>query len=465
MRETTRRRWLRRAALAAAATGFAGCLDRTGSGTETPESSPPAGRADARAPTDPPSPTDRPTATAGPSATPTPDGGTDSPTPDPVTESRTPAAATVWRTDVAGAVSTDPVAEGSWAYVGTEAGVVSRRVVEEGTADWTFEADEPVRDVVQADGLVLVVSGTTELAAGHALHALETASGRRRWSFRPTDWWLEVVAVGEETAFVATADDALGPDGQTLYAVSLADGGRRWAAEIGDPREGTLGDGTVVVSAFGRLYAVDRATGEPLWDRPVNDGVFTTLGAVDGTVVYAFEDPDADAFSVLVGVDAATGAERWRFDDFGVTATAVRDGTVYAGGGGVTAIDPADGSTLWASDDSGFLTDASVTADRVYAGGDALRAHARADGTVDWTWTPDPAQGGVLVAGVAGGSVFVDAYHDAEPRNQYKFLVDAADGDQRWAFEDGTEVTDLAVSASEGVAVAGGANGRLYGLA
>jgi hypothetical protein len=69
-----------------------------------------------------------------------------------------------------------------------------------------------IQDVAIAGDTLLVISGTDELGGDHVLHGLDAASGTERWTFSPTNWWLELVAVDadEGVAYVSTADDVLG---------------------------------------------------------------------------------------------------------------------------------------------------------------------------------------------------------------------------------------------------------------
>lgn len=463
MDDVSRRRFLRRS-LAAGVAVTAGCLGDGGPGeatspTNTPTETPPDG-------TETPASTGTPTPHSDtPGQTPTdetPGDGTESPTPR--EEPATPdSEAVVWYADVGSAVETTPVVGDGAVYAGTESGTVRRYAVADGSEDWVFEADAPIQDLALAGDAVLAVVGTTELAADQTLYAVDAASGEQLWTFSPGNWWLELLATRDGTVYVATADDVLGPTGETLFAVPVDSGGDpAWSAEIGDPREAVLADDGIFVSSTGRLYAFDRADGAKRWHVETPDPVYTTLAAADGTVVQGFQPEDADVYGLLAGFDPASGEERWRLDDWTVTSAGTRDGALYAGGANVAAVDPAEGTTRWQSEGSGFVTETGVGEARVYAGSERVRAIDRESGETGWTWSPDPAQGGVQAAGIADGRLYCDAYHDADPRNQYKFAVVTTAGDGVWTFEDDTQLTDLAVG--DGLAVAGGANGRLYAL-
>lgn len=451
MDEATRRQYLGLTGAVALA-GLAGCGGQEGEPTDAPTDTPTTTGAGGDT---------RTTATAGdttpPTATDRPVTGTDATTTD--TRGSTPV---VWRAPFESAIAVRPVVEDGRVYAGTESGVVGCHDVTSGGRRWSFDAGGPVAELAVADGTLLVVTGTSELESAQTLHAIDAATGTERWTATPSGWWLDVVGAADGTVYFGTEDDAIAPDGERFFAVSVADGREEWSAAVGDVGEGVVTDEAVFVTSAGRLYAYDRADGTTRWERPVTAPAFSTLAVSGATVVYASEGDGGDVSAGLVGVDAATGTERWRYEEWRVTSTAVADGVVYAGGAKVGAFDPADGSVLWVDDATGFLTDASVTTGRVYAGGDGARALDRESGDVEWSWTPEPTQGGVLAAGVTGDAVLFDSYRDGDPRNRYKFEVGAADGSQRWAFENGTELTDLAVGDS--VAVVGGADGVLYGL-
>jgi outer membrane protein assembly factor BamB len=445
MDDASRRQYLRRSLLVGAAM-LGGCLaEKTPTeGGATPTETDAGG---AREPT--------PT-TSGPVTT----TGHDTPTP---TDPATPSGEGLeWWVDRGAPVTATPAVADGTVYAGTEDGTVSAHASDTGETTWEHEADEQIQELTVGEGHVLAVSGTTELSAGQKLYALDAATGDERWTFSPTGWWLDLLAVHEGRVYVGTEDDVVGERNETLYAVELEAGEPAWEATTGDPREAVFDDETLYLSTTDRVDAFATDDGTERWHAATPDPTFTTLAVAGGTVVQGFEPEDADVFGLVAGFDADTGEELWRLDDWFVTSTAARDGDLYVGGERVVAVDPVDGTTEWTFEEGGFLTDASADDGRVYAGGDGVAALDRASGEGAWTFAPEPAQGGVRVAGRTDGTLYLDAYHDADPRNQYKFAVDAATGEQRWAFEDGTELTGLAVG--DGLAVAGGENGRVYGL-
>ena len=435
---STRRRFLRRSG-AALALGLAGCLGTDRPATEPPEAtgSPSSGTGTPASPTGSPSGT-----------------GTDTPP----SEEGGPVA---WRRDLGSAVTHPPATRGGTAFVGTEAGTVHAVATGDGRRRWSTDVGQPVQSrPLVADGAAFVVSGTTELGSNHEVYALETDTGEERWRFAPESWWLEPVGTHEGTLYVATADDAISAEGQTLYALATEGGEERWSAEVGDASGGLVTDEAVYVPSYGRLYAYDAGDGTRRWTRELADYTHRTIVATEDRVVYAAETDGSRG--ELVGLDAATGERAWSFGDWFVTSTTLAGGALYAGGEHVAAFDPATGERRWQTDGSGFLPHVPVNDGTLYAGGDGVRAIAVEDGTVRWEWTPDTAVQGTIPAALTGGRLFVDSFREADPRNRYKFAMDSGTGDGRFTFDGGTELTD--VTAGDGYALVGGEDGSVYAL-
>lgn len=431
-RRPHRRRFLR-AAGAAIATGLAGCF---GSGGPATEPSPTGGS----------TPTD--SATDGsPTPSETPSGRGSSPV--------------LWEEPVGSKTTDPPAVDGDTLYVGTDAGTVHALSTADGHERWSFEAAAGIRSrPLVAGDRVLVVSGTMALYEHHTVHAIEAASGDEAWQFGPEEWWLDLLGVHGGLLYVGTHDDALSEAGQTLYAVDVASGDEEWSGEIGDPRGGLVTGDAVYVPTWGRLYAFDAADGTERWSTSLPDYNFRSLAVAGETVCYV-GDVD-DARGTLVGVDAATGDRRWTNDDWTATTTTLHDGVLYVGGQRLAAVDPATGESHWEREPGGFVPRVPVRDGTLYVGGDRLRAHDVADGSERWSWSPDVTVEGLVPNGASDGAVYLDSFRDADPRNRYKFAVDADAGEGRWVFDGESELTDLAVA--DGRVFVGSAEGSVYGL-
>ncbi|WP_157837722.1 PQQ-binding-like beta-propeller repeat protein [Haloferax sp. ATB1] len=58
----------------------------------------------------------------------------------------------------------------------------------------------------------------------HGLVVLDAETGAVEWTFSPEAWLLGILGVTEDVLYVRTEDDAIADAGQTLYALSAADG-------------------------------------------------------------------------------------------------------------------------------------------------------------------------------------------------------------------------------------------------
>lgn len=425
MEDSTRRSYLRRSGAALAA-ALAGCLDRGDS------RSPPTGT---------PTPTDAPTTQPNPSPT---------PSDDPV----------AWTFETGGSIPTAPAVADGTAFVASEDGVLYALDEGSGREDWRFEVEAPFRAVGPVrDGVVVARSGGQDLGGEQVVHAIDAETGEEIWRHRHS-WWLEVLGERDGTVYVATEDDAIGSEGETLYALSLDDGTTAWSVEIGDPRGGLVTDDAVYVPAYDRLYAFDAASGNRRWTVDLPDYFYRTIAAVGDAVCYVAEGDGHRG--VVHAREAATGEERWRFDDWFVSSTTGHDGTLVAGGKHVAAIDPETGTPRWQTDAGGFVPRAPIRDGALYAGGDAARAIAIADGSIQWSWTPQVSIQGLVPAGVGHGAAYFDSFRDADPRNRFKFAVGTESGSNRWTFGPDTDLTDLAVGDER--VVVGGADGVAYGL-
>jgi outer membrane protein assembly factor BamB len=236
---------------------------------------------------------------------------------------------------------------------------------------------------VVADDLVYVTS--------FEVHALDVATGRRRFKTRDVAWSM-AVADGRVHA----------SDGPTLFAL--------------DAREGT-----------------------DLW-RLGTDGWVYSLRAEHGTVLTGTRGGGAQAW------DAATGRVRWHFEAPAVflcppafvPGPAVTGGGVYLADylGTVYALDAADGRDRWriATEARASIEPVLVAAGHVHVGsGKGLYTLDAVTGTPKWRFQ------------AGGGGVGAPA--GAEGRNHYgatdhqQYTLKADDGRLRWKLATGGEIT------------------------
>ena len=170
-------------------------------------------------------------------------------------------------------------------------------------------------------------SGTTIVAGNSSnrggLYAIDTVSGKLKWTARP-------VGLPGGSPFVATlpavvGDLVIAPMAHTLVAVHLGTGKEAWrgpktaigaAAVAGADAAFVMGEDRV-------FHAVDVASGKTKWTMPFgNSGSCEAVPVIrDGTVYVsaailvtaADANRSASYYTHLFALDAATGKERWRY--------------------------------------------------------------------------------------------------------------------------------------------------------
>jgi outer membrane protein assembly factor BamB len=367
----------------------------------------------------------------------------------------------VWQQTLGSEITAPPTSTGENLYVGTKFGSIESLDATDGRKQWSYDADTKLRSSpVHVGEIVFVVIGKNDLFENHGIVALDAESGTVRWTFSPEAWWLEILGVTDDVLYVGTEDDAIEDTGQTLYALSVADGAEQWAGEIGDPSGGLLAAETIYVPTYGRLYAYDTGTGEQRWTAAVGDYSYQTIAATDETVCFVADE--GDTRGTLIALDSETGEEKWRHDDWITTSTTLYNGTLYVGGQHIAAFDPESGERQWQADESGFVPRVPVQDDVLFAGGGSVRAFDTKGGDFDWTWTPKEGVEGVVPSATVGDSLYVDSWGRDNPRNRFKFALDVGLGEQQWMFKDGTQLTDLSVDDNQ--AYVGSAKGAVYSL-
>lgn len=274
-----------------------------------------------------------------------------------------------------------------------------------GRQRWQVQTDGPVRSTaVVHDGTVFVGSDDGRL------YAIDLQRGDVLWTNEIGDRITAAPLVTDDHIFVASHD-------ARVVALGRHDGARRWSVDLGSAhpfpwgQEGwdylgssplLVGDTLVVGAADGRVLALDASNGAERWTTSTQgrirsspalagdlvvigsaDGVLRALEPTTGAEVWRFvtrgADLDSSAFgfdrrtingaaavagdSLYVGsrdarlyaLDAATGAERWSFDDDGdsawviATPTLVDDLVVVgrSSSAKVQALDAGNGTLRW----------------------------------------------------------------------------------------------------------------------
>lgn len=379
----------------------------------------------------------------------------------------TPKAGAVrWRVAFDAPVSYPPAVGGDEVYVAVgkveisqdrepeSSGALASLDAADGGSRWTTKLPAgPMAAPSLHDGDVYCVSGGSTGYGGidNKLHRFDPR-GTERWRTDGVDQFLNRLAFGEDRAYLATSDDALGFDGQRLIAVGLGDGDTRWSVESGDAFDGRLLDGSLLVAPGGgrAIENRDAATGERRWRREREPlGSESGAFAVHDDLLFVEGRDDEDGWFGAMAV--ADGSERWTYargggESFVPTGAAVTEagvvGTEY--GGRVFSLDPADGTEQWTFDADGDTRRAPVVADggvyvRAYRNEDSDVIHALDSTTGEQRWR-------VTVPRVASslrrtGEVLVVR----GDKGRVVYGLDPTDGSVRWSFEAPSRLSRLAV--------------------
>jgi outer membrane protein assembly factor BamB len=280
-----------------------------------------------------------------------------------------------WEIRLGGQIHASPVVRDGIAYVGTSGGTVNAVDARDGRLRWTQGVGRPLY------GDALVTDDAVYVASDGFLHKLARADGRPVWradlgdaavprvlphpALFDWDWQAPAPVLADGVVYIGAGDGG-------FHAIDAATGERRWRFEAaGKIRNGAAIHGTKVIfgAAGGKVHALDRRTGKPEW-------VFDTGADIDARpVVHAGRVLVGNRGGGLYSLDAATGAQAWRLYFWGswVEATpVVVDGVIYIGSSDlrrVSAIDPASGRVFWRTDVHGWTWGTPlVVGDRIYVG-------------------------------------------------------------------------------------------------
>lgn len=155
------------------------------------------------------------------------------------------------------------------------------------------------------------------------LFAVDTITGKLKWTFRPT-------GAASSNPHVATSPAVSGglaivPMGNTLVAVTIATGREAWRGPRTAQSAAVVADGgtAFVLGDDASFHAIDAATGREKWAMPFPArGSCRSVPVATGGAVYVSRNVlvrAADANQAasyarhLVALDAGTGQERWRY--------------------------------------------------------------------------------------------------------------------------------------------------------
>ena len=369
-----------------------------------------------------------------------------------------------WATPLGQQVQSSVTIDGDAAYVANNRGL-ARLDRATGAVRWqATTTDHPIAitpaSPVVVDGLVLLGVASGELMIPRETYtfrgfvaAFDAATGAERWrtSVAPEGrsgagvgvWSTVSVDPDLGLAFVGTGntyEPPAGPLSDSIVALRYRTGEIAWSTQFtypdvwstghtggvdGDvgagPNLWRIGDRPVVGAGDKRgvYHALDRATGERVWETPMTPGsvlggVIGTAAHLDGQVLVASnvgrDDTNTPTGKAQVlALDDATGAIRWRHELDGavyapVTAT---PGLVFVGttAGKMVVLDAATGDERWSADAPDQVGGgAAVVGGTVYWGyGYALFGTGSGKGGL-YAFSPAGATGSSGTSGSSGGT-------------------------------------------------------------
>ncbi|MGW2568532.1 outer membrane protein assembly factor BamB family protein [Streptomyces sp. NPDC001537] len=345
------------------------------------------------------------------------------------------------------------------------------------------------------------VSGDLVYVTSFEVHALDVATGRRRFKTRDVAWTMAVAdgrihASDGPTLFALDCREgadlwrlstdawvySLKADRGTVVTGTRGGGVQAWDASNGQklweltgaqtdfesPEAGpTVHEGTVYVWQDARLRALDARTGKERWSYPIGDAA--SCGGVPVRVTPA---PDGyvyvSAGTRVLAVDVASGQVKWHFEAPAVflcpptfaPGPAVTGGGIYLVDylGTVYALDAADGRDRWriATESRASIDPVLVAAGHVHVGsGKGLYTLDAVTGTPKWRFQA----GGDIVGApaVAEGRIHFGS------TDHLLYTLKADDGRLRWKLATGGEITGSPV-VKDGVVYACSKDRCVYAL-
>jgi outer membrane protein assembly factor BamB len=189
----------------------------------------------------------------------------------------------VWDRESGGPILNSPAVAGGLVYVGSTDKRLLALDAATGTTAWSVNPGAGINSpAAVADGVVYV--GTRD----HVVHAYDAATGSEFWQASSRRHRPSGVAVDEDSVFVTSFSSETGP--HEVLSLDAATGRRRWTVTVDELMvyPPVVANGVVYVVGWDdRLYAIDAARGEILFESEAqSNGGFVTPSISDG-VVYA----------------------------------------------------------------------------------------------------------------------------------------------------------------------------------
>lgn len=258
-----------------------------------------------------------------------------------------------------------PAVRGSTAYFLTKRHDVIAVDVRSGAVRWRQTTGQPGEETL---GSSVVASGNVVVAGDYTVIGLDAATGAVTWRFDPPLGYAPGLYLGDAAEGVAFAGSPAG----RLYAIDIPGGGLRWSAQTVPHPQTTIfppvAANEVVAAGYttfgkqttGGVVVVDRASGRERWTRQFPRGSPDAgTGFGGGPLIVQDLVVAASGDGRIYGLDRGTGDVRWvlppvtradgRTADRDWRALAVSGARLIAGSvtGIVTTTDMRTGKEQW----------------------------------------------------------------------------------------------------------------------
>jgi eukaryotic-like serine/threonine-protein kinase len=222
-----------------------------------------------------------------------------------------------------------------------------------------------------------------------AVHALDAATGTEKWVSRGIDSIWQWNVAGKVHAYI---------DQGNVQALDAATGRKKWDfTGLSAEWLWTAGGMLYTHSNSGVIYALDAATGKQKWKFHANHPTFESMMVADGTAYVIADASKSSIHPSLHALDAATGTQKWTAhseDRRDFDKLKAVDGTLYVNGfEQIEALNTATGGTKWRIEKATDSVTREVemeVATKVMcvneaAGDPHVQAHDAATGRKTWT--------------------------------------------------------------------------------
>jgi outer membrane protein assembly factor BamB len=313
--------------------------------------------------------------------------------------------------------------------------------------------------------------GTVYIGMGGKVRALHEETGVLKWEYGPDN---NIYPMSTTPAISADGTVYIGTQGGVLHALDGATGAKKWGFMPGEgihssPAIGM--DGMIYFGCFDRVYALDSTGRIEKWEFPIGEGVFrrfyeTTWSSPaigeDGTVYIGSDDYKVYA------LDGTTGAKKWEFLTGGYVQSSPaisEDGTVYIGSndGKLYALDGAIGTKKWEFLAGNIVRSSPAIGEdgTVYIAGTnsstLMYALDGATGAPKWEFSSPHSTMSSPAIG-PDGTLYFGCYDNKV------YAVDITTGIPKWEFLTGSSVTASPAIGADGTVYIASWDGKVYAI-